>query len=231
MKCPKCQCELPDGSKFCNECGAKIVEETNNQPQKKYSSKTTETTIIKCPSLEINNCIAFYEAFGWEYQSNQYAYDSRQVVDGAVMTNRPIFGINVGFVKTVYHTNTTEFAVLTFSRDRNQPHYQELVDLEKKYNAIDQKRPYTKTGGFVFLIVIGAFLSIIGITVMAYGIPEESRIKVGTPILVIGMILLAAGISLTVLMVLTKKKRERIYQENVKKAAKILEQAKSLPDQ
>ena len=29
MKCPECQIEIPDGSKFCNNCGYKLIEEVD----------------------------------------------------------------------------------------------------------------------------------------------------------------------------------------------------------
>jgi len=40
MKCPECQCELPDNAKFCPQCGLKV--RVKEQPQKSTSTPDAE---------------------------------------------------------------------------------------------------------------------------------------------------------------------------------------------
>lgn len=49
MKCPKCHNEIPDNSKFCNECGASLATNSSNQDSPVPMDKQVHKDLVKCP--------------------------------------------------------------------------------------------------------------------------------------------------------------------------------------
>lgn len=108
-----------------------------------------ETKTIQCypNDREINETIAAYNDFGWELVSNQLCQteDSQK-----------------------YYT----FNKLTFSREKSEPWYKEVCDLEIKYYAVKSKydalstppvKPEMPNAALALLLLLGLGLLILGI--------------------------------------------------------------------
>lgn len=54
MKCPKCQAEIPDGSKFCNECGSNISKSSAQSAAEGASLGAQPTMIGAAPSAPMD---------------------------------------------------------------------------------------------------------------------------------------------------------------------------------
>ncbi len=199
MRCKYCNFDIPNGYKFCPQCGEKIKVEAP------VYKEICDYIVAKCPTGQLNQCIDFYSSFGYEYDGNQMVYNQYQHFDGAISMSYNNFAATQVFT----HVETTEFLSVTFKRSHSKLHYNELVEIERKYNSINLKRDVYKTGGFVFMFPVGGGVALLGLVFLIMGIGSYeslfSMIIMGTLFLVIGIAAVIGGISLQVLKRISKE--------------------------
>ena len=72
--------------------------------------------------------IEILQFFGWKLKSSQRVYNQSSKPQGAITYE------NLTFIHS--ETNTVDFTKLVFERDKNIPHYDELVVLEEEFFAL-----------------------------------------------------------------------------------------------
>ena len=73
-------------------------------------------------------------------------------------------------------TETTHYVKITFQRDNKMPHYDELVDLEKRYNSLpcnipqyEPEKPKKFSIGWIIFAILGICLYVIpGVIIIVY---------------------------------------------------------------
>lgn len=73
MKCKKCGADIPEGSKFCNECGAKIEQVALSKGSEPKSTESYKCE--KCGKIIPNNSVFCPECHA--YQSNNFKSDNK----------------------------------------------------------------------------------------------------------------------------------------------------------
>ncbi|MCH5158477.1 MAG: hypothetical protein J1F33_04685 [Clostridiales bacterium] len=155
-----------------------------------------ETKTVQCyPDDKIvNEKISQYEAFGWELINNQRCQEfdgqSRDIYDGS----------------TVNHYST--FNKLTFTRDKSEPWYGEVVKLESEFEMLMDKkpsRPYERNISGV-AIFFGVFLSLCSLG------PIITGISVGSAgLALIGLVPIGIAVILFVTQGMKKKRNNEDY--------------------
>lgn len=157
-----------------------------------------------------------YNSFGWKL------FSSQEVINNDVDVR--VVGDYIQTTKTKEH-----FVRLVFKRDTNMPHYSELKELEKAYNAVPDNVFKTVSKGWTVLIVFGSIILTFCAIFLFAGINNFSEYLV--PIimgLVIGPIMMTLGI---VGRIRSNKKvdiQNRINYKNSEKREEIVKEAKKI---
>ncbi len=139
-----------------------------------------ETVTVQCyPSdSAVNEKVSVYESFGWELINNQRCQEYEgQTSDGSTITN---------------HYST--FNKLTFSREKSNKWYTEVVALESEYTTLMKSEPYDysykPSKGWLLYGIVGLVIAVCG-ALMFWGMELLSYIwYVPCGLAVIGVILL-----------------------------------------
>lgn len=142
-----------------------------------------ETITIQCYPDDsiINKRIKEYEAFGWELIGNQHCQEyegqtsSSNVLDGSTTVTR----------------HYSSFNKLTFSREKSEPWYGEVVKLENEYKGIMNKKPSEPYKNKLSkpYIYFACICIIVGCALLAFSSGSTALLAVGL-ILLIGIIIL-----------------------------------------
>ena len=216
MKCPNCNAEIPNGSKFCPECGTKI-EYVIQKKKEEF-----DYLVAKCPTGHINGCTDFYNSFGYEYESNQMVYTQYQHFDGAISVAYNNFAATQVFT----HVETNEFLAVTFKRSRSIENYNKLVELENKYNSLNLEKEHYKTGAFVFMFPLGGAILLLSFVFFAYITYDSVFLALAFPFLFIGLALIALGVVFTSLKKKQQRNADERHKQVLKQANDILNEAK-----
>jgi hypothetical protein len=101
-----------------------------------------EPKTIQVEPDQADQMIVLMGAFGWEFQSrqtikNKYSHLERKGDD--------LYSV----------TESEHYVELHFQRDRSMDHYNELVELERQFNAVEHPGPYPVRFGKIWLIISG----------------------------------------------------------------------------
>ena len=150
-----------------------------------------ETKSIKASPGNRDSVIRQYETFGWTCTNVQEIYSQDSHMERS--------GNNLQSV-----TETTNYFSLTFQRDRDMDHYNEVVQLENTFIHLQNNIP-VKSGKGKGLVTLGVIALIIGLLLF---IPVvEGPIGV----LILALPFLAAGVVALVFGIKKKKKATKDY--------------------
>ena len=119
-----------------------------------------EKKSVTCRPFEENSTIQKYESFGWTLDSSQEVFNKDSHVEGR-------YGGNVSV------TETTNYVKLLFSRDKDMPYYEKIVELENQYDLVKVEEPSKSGKGCSSAIaaLYGWPLAIIG-TILFFSLKE-----------------------------------------------------------
>lgn len=155
-----------------------------------------ETKTIQCYPNDyiINERIKRYEAFGWELINNQRCQESGGSIGG--------------------YQQVSTFNKLTFTREKSAPWYNEVAELENRYDSLMNSEPYQKKPSKVLLLAsILALIFAVGML-----IPTLAMLSAGFMIIpgVPGIVFLLLDVVLFVLYGVKKSRYKKEYKERMR---------------
>ena len=124
MFCKKCGANIGDEAEFCPKCGTK---QGDSAPAQTAKLDRWESKVLQISQSQEQKTIKKYERFGWELASSQ-TVDTKD----SHLEDRwdGLYSV----------TESTNYVKLTLRRNKNMPHYDELVKLEKQLDDLKKRR-------------------------------------------------------------------------------------------
>ena len=153
--CSSCGTQLEDNAAFCSACGASAGGHPAQQPVVRQQPEPRwETHVEQTTSAKESDVIKIFEGFGWEVTNTQ-----------TVKTKDSHLENRFGSLYSV--TESEEYVKITFRRNKNMRHYQEIKALDDEYRSYQEVydmdvgiKPYRK--------ILAVCLVVYGIIVFLY---------------------------------------------------------------